>query len=81
MPENYWVKLFEKLIDTFTSVKVLTMMFTCIISTILLFKGLVSGSDWTKINATVVSVVMALREGFKVTRVKDMNGNAKDIKI
>ena len=76
MDKNWWILLLKKIIETCTSIKVLTITAILIISTYLVTHGLMTGGEWGATNGGVISTIAAIREVFKISKVR--NGN-KDI--
>jgi len=60
---------FEKIVTIMLSVKVHIMVSILIISTWLLINGFINGGEWTTVNTTVVSIVVGLRESFKMSAI------------
>lgn len=60
---------FEKIVTIMLSVKVHIMVSLLIISTWLLVNGYISGGEWTTVNTTVISIVVGLRETFKMSAI------------
>jgi len=76
MDKNYWVLVGKKVLETAISVKVLTIAALMTISTMALWCGKMTGGEWGAVNGGVIATVYALREAFKVARLK--NGNGKE---
>jgi hypothetical protein len=70
MNKDFWIKVGIKIIETCISVKVLTIAALLIVSTKLLIMGLLTAAVWGTVNTTAISVVFAMREAFKVAKVK-----------
>jgi len=60
---------FEKIVTIMLSVKVHIMVSLLVISTWLLVNGYISGGEWTTVNTTVISIVIGLRETFKMSAI------------
>jgi len=60
----------KKFIENILSVKVWVIFILLIISTLALFHGMLAGDVWAGLNGGVISTVFALREGFKVAKVR-----------
>ena len=60
---------FEKIITIMLSVKVHIIVSLLAVSTWLLVNGYISGGEWTTVNTTVISIVIGLRETFKMTAI------------
>ena len=79
---KFWKSVGAKLIENLISVKVWTIFVLMVISTVLVWHDKISGDIWAAVNGGVISTVFALREGFKVAKVRKLeNGDAKDMKI
>ena len=75
MNSEYWTLIGKKIIETAISVKVLTITALMVVSSVALWRGLMTGGEWAAVNGGVISTVYALREGFKVARLKKDNGS------
>jgi hypothetical protein len=71
--QMWWRKLFEN----FVSVKVWVIFALLFVSAVLCYQGKVTSEGFVAVNGTVISIVFGLREGFKVARVKNGNGDEK----
>ena len=76
MDKNWWILLLKKIIETCISIKVLTITAILIISTYLVTHGLMTGGEWGATNGGVISTIAAIREVFKISKIR--NGN-KDV--
>jgi len=77
-------KAFEKVIENLISVKVWIIFSMLIASSVFLGFGILSGSVWASVNGGVISTVIALREVFKVAKIKTPDsvlGDEKDMVI
>jgi len=81
MDKKFLVLVGKKVIESIISVKVWVIFSYLIISAILLWYGKMGGGDFATSNGAIISIVFALREGFKVAKVKSMNGDAKDLMV
>ena len=81
MDKNFWKEAGEKLIENLLSVKVWAIFAIIIISSLLCFNGLMTGDTWAAVNGGVISTVFAMREAFKVAKVKSQKDGDKDIKV
>jgi len=81
--KEFWIGVGKKIIETIISVKVLTIAALLTISTYLILHNHLSGGEWAAVNGGVISTVYALREAFKVSKVKNngKNGKHEDIKV
>jgi len=83
--KEYWSEVFEKVIDNLISAKMWIIYLVLTVTTILVWHGKISGGDFTTINTTLITVVAAMREVFKIEQVKAMavveDGKLKDISI
>lgn len=79
--KNFWDTVFVKIVESLVSVKVLTILTLLIVSTKLLMVGLLDGQTWAMINGGVISTVYAMREAFKINKIKELSRNetANDI--
>lgn len=69
--EGYWLSVGKKILETFISVKVWTISTVFIVSVIMVYDGVLAGGSFATLNASIISVVYALREGFKTTRLRE----------
>ena len=76
--KQFWILVFKKIIESMISVKVIVIFSYLIISAYLLWHGKMSGSDFATSNGAIISVVFALREGFKVSKIKALNGSGSE---
>lgn len=82
MNKKYFAKVFKKILETCISVKVLTIASILIITTFMVYDDKMDAKTFASFNGTVISVVYALREAFKVQRIKeDLHEDKKDIMI
>lgn len=72
-------KAARKLIENLLSVKVWVLLLTLVLSGVLCWFGKMSGGEFAGLNGGVTSTVFALREGFKVTKIKHTDD--KDIMV
>lgn len=73
---NYWISVGKRVIDLCLSVKVLTIAALLTISTVALFNGFMYGTTWAALNGGLITAVIAVREGFKVAKIRALeNGN------
>jgi len=70
MNKEYWVAVGKRIIDIILSVKVLTLTAIIVISSAALWTGKMTGTEWASLNGMLISAVIAIREGFKVSRIK-----------
>jgi len=75
---KWWILVGKKVVETAISVKVLTITALMIVSTVLVWHGKVSGGEWAAVNGGVISTVYALREGFKIARLKKNGGQDRE---
>ena len=76
---SWWTSVGKKIVETVISVKFLTLVALMWISCDMVYSGKLSGETWATLNGALITSVIALREGFKVAKVK-MNGNGNDSK-
>lgn len=67
---DFWKSVIRKLVETFISVKVWTIFGVLGLSTHLLVNKFISGGEWGMLNGGVISTVFAMREYFKVEKVR-----------
>jgi len=79
--KNWWLNVGKKIIETIISVKVLTIAALMATSTKLVLLGFMTGGEWATVNGSIISIVFALREGFKITRVNANNGDSEKINV
>ncbi len=70
MNKKFWNRVGVKLIENLLSVKVWVLVAFLVVSTKLLMMGLLTGDIWATANGATIAVVFALRESFKVAKVK-----------
>lgn len=75
MSKKYWILIGKKIIETVISVKVLTIATLLAVSTTMAYDGVMTGGEWAAINGGVISTIFALREGFKIARIRKNNHN------
>ena len=63
----------EKLLENLISVKVWTIFILLGVTTFLCYFGKISGGEFITLNGGVITTVYALREGFKVAKIKQLN--------
>ncbi len=80
MDKKFWIKVVKKAVENLISVKVWIMFSYLIVSTILLVYGFIDGTMWVASNGGIISTVMAVREAFKVAKVKSED-DTKDMVI
>lgn len=76
---KYFSLVGKKVLETLLSVKVWTIAAVLVISTIMVYDGKVGGNAWASINGSVIATVFALREGFKIRRIKTKTEENKEI--
>jgi len=74
MDKKFWSLVGKKVIETIISVKVIVIFSYMILSGILAWYGKMDGSDFATSNGAIISIVFALREGFKISKIKALNG-------
>jgi len=70
--KEFWSNVFCKVIENMISVKVSTIFIYMCLSTYLVINGYITGEYWVGGNAGIISTVFALREGFKVAKIKEL---------
>ena len=78
MNKDFWTLVGKKIIETIISVKVLVIFSYMLITAILVWYGKMSGGDFATSNAAIISIVFALREGFKISKLKKLNGSSSE---
>jgi len=73
---KYWLSVGKRVIDLCLSVKVLTIAALLIISTFALFRGFMDGVTWATLNGGLITAVIAVREGFKVARIRTLENGS-----
>jgi len=73
---KYWIQVGKRVIDLCLSVKVLTIAALLIISTFALFRGFMDGVTWATLNGGLITAVIAVREGFKVARIRSLENGS-----
>ena len=83
MDKEFWSSAGVKLVENLLSVKVWTIFALLFISAFLVWYGKMSGDVFAAVNGGVISTVYALREGFKITKIKALKDSAdiKDVKV
>ena len=76
---KYFNLIGKKLLETILSVKVWTIAVVLVISTLMVYNDKMDGKTWATANGSVISVVYALREGFKIKRIKTKVKKGKEI--
>jgi len=70
---DFWIEALKKVVENFISVKACVIFTYLFISAILLWYGKMESTDFATSNGAIISVVFALREGFKVAKIKRTN--------
>lgn len=70
MDNKYFNLVGKKLLETLLSVKVWTIAAVLVVSTIMVYDGKMDAKTYATMNGSTISVVYALREGFKIRRIK-----------
>lgn len=73
---KYWLSVGKRVIDLCLSVKVLTIAALLTISTFALFRGFMDGVTWATLNGGLITAVIAVREGFKVARIRTLENGS-----
>lgn len=85
MNRQFWKGAGVKLIENLLSIKVWTIFALLISTAILTWFDKMSGDAFAAVNGGVISTVYALREGFKITKVKALKDkdpdHIKEIKV
>jgi hypothetical protein len=78
MDKKFWSLVGKKVIETIISVKVIVIFSYMILSGILVWYDKMTGTDFATSNGAIISIVFALREGFKISKIKSLNGNGSE---
>lgn len=71
-----------KFVENLVSVKVWTIFILLGVTAFLCYVGKLTGQEFITINGGVITTVYALREGFKVAKIKKLtNGEIKNVNI
>lgn len=82
----FWDRWIGKFLSLFVSMKFLGLLGTMTVSSILLCKGYLSGTNWTVVNTSIFATIYGVKEimayknvgGLVIDRVlKETNGNGK----
>jgi hypothetical protein len=68
--DDFKIRAKQKFIENLVSVKVWIVFGILFFSSFFLWNGLLTGAVWASINGGVISTVCALREVFKVAKIK-----------
>ena len=79
--KDFWIEVLKKIVESAISVKVIVIFSYLIISTFLLWHGKMSGGDFATSNGAIISIVFALREGFKVAKIKRTESESEKEKM
>ena len=79
MDREFWKLAGQKFVENLLSVKVWTIFALLLVSTILVWNGKMDGGTFAAVNGGVISTVYALREGFKINKIRAMK-DSNDIK-
>jgi len=80
MKENFWTKALQKLVENLLSIKVWVLFALLSVSTKLLLLGLMTGTEWCAVNGGAISTICAMREAFKISKVKSED-DTKDLMV
>lgn len=67
--------LFVRVFEMITSVKVLIIFITLWVSTDMLTHGFMNGETWASMNGGIIATVCAMREAFKVQKIRELSRN------
>lgn len=83
MNKQFWKGAGVKLVENLLSIKVWTIFALLIVSSLLVWFDKMSGDTYAALNGGVISTVYALRESFKITKVKALKDpdHIKEIKV
>ena len=71
----YWIAVGKRIIDLCLSFKVLISVSIIVISSIALFYKVMDGVTWATLNGSFITAVVAVREGFKVAKIRSIERN------
>lgn len=74
----FWDRIFVKIVETLVSVKVWGLIGTMLASSYMLANGHITGDNWTTINSTVFGIIYAMREQFKISRLRHTFSSGDD---
>ena len=80
MDKPFWRSAGKKFIENLLSIKVWVMFSLLIITSVMVFYDKLSGGAFATVNGGVISTVFALRESFKIAKIKVIK-NPEDIKV
>ena len=69
--EGFWGTWISKLLFTIISVKVWGLFACTIVSSVLLGKKLISGTEWLTFNTTIWALIFGMKEVFRISEGKD----------
>jgi len=70
--KEFWSEVLCKITENAISVKVSTIFIYMCLSTYLVINGYITGEYWVGGNAGIISTVFALREGFKISKIREL---------
>lgn len=80
MEQPFCVRAWRKFVENLLSIKVWVIFSYMGICSILVWKGKMDGVTFAETNAAVIGVVLAIREGIKIAKIKkSTNGEDKNI--
>ncbi len=85
--KEWWIRAYQKFLENVLSIKVWVLGGNAVISALIVWKfqtpeTVVSMfSDWCAFNGGVVTAIIGMREAFKVAKVKNGNGENKDVMV
>jgi len=84
LEDNFKKNVKKKLIETLLSVKVWCLLGILTTSSVFLAIDKLTGTQWATMNGSVISTIMAVREAFKVAKIRTPDtviGKERDIII
>ena len=85
--KQWWIRAYQKLLENMLSIKVWVLAGNALVSAFLVYKFQTPEtigtlfSDWCAFNGGVVTAIIGMREAFKVAKVKNGNGENKDVMV
>jgi hypothetical protein len=79
--KEFWRGALVKLVENILSIKVAVIFSYMILSFILLWYNKLTSTDFATSNGAIISVVFALREGFKVAKIKRITNEKEKEKM
>ncbi len=82
MEQPFCTRAWRKFVENCLSIKVWVIFAYMAACFVLVVKGLMDGAVFAETNAAVIGVVLAIREGIKIAKIrKSTNGDDKNIMV